>query len=61
MTKLDTYTEEYEHCGECAYAGDYFDTGKKGFRCENVKRKRVIPDLWGDIPDWCPLPDKEEK
>ena len=46
--KIETIISEYEHCGECWHAGDICDlTGKK------------IPDMWGKIPAWCPLEDKE--
>lgn len=48
MTKIETITEEYNHCGECWHAGDV---------CNLTDRK--IPDMWGKIPSWCPLPDKE--
>ena len=54
--KVETITFEYEHCGECTNA-DYRGDGKK-YKC--LLKKRLIPDLWGEIPDWCPLPDKEE-
>ena len=57
MTKIETIIVEYEHCGECIYVLDWFDTGKAGHRCE--KRKRIIKELWGDIPTWCPLTNKE--
>ena len=58
--KVETITYEYEHCGVCSNAyGD--PTPKKSYRCKCLKTGRVIPDIWGDIPDWCPLPDKEDK
>lgn len=58
--KVETLTFEYEHCGECPNVFDWCDTGKKGYRCNRGKRIRIIPDLWGKIPDWCPLPNKVE-
>ena len=60
MTKQETLTFYYENCGECPNVLDYFDTGKVGYRCDRGKRIRIIHDLGGKIPDWCPLPDKIE-
>ena len=59
MKKKETWTEEYEHCGECPYTSDWFDTGKEGYRCDKVKRVRIIKDLWGEIPEFCPLEDSD--
>ena len=58
MTKIETATTEIEHCGECP---DCFvkATGKKGWRCG--KGGRIVRDLWGEIPSWCLLPNKESK
>ncbi len=55
MTKQETLVFNYEHCGECPHS-----SGRAGERCDKGKRLRIIKDLWGEIPDWCPLPDKEE-
>ena len=56
--KIETMTQEVEHCGAC---GNCFvkAIGKKGWRCG--ERGRVIPELWGEIPSWCLLPDKEDE
>lgn len=54
MKKKETITYEYEHCGECPNAEDYFPELKPRYRCLKEQR-RVIKDLWGEIPDWCPL------
>ena len=59
MTKIETITTEIEHCAECPNVLSWYDTGKKEPRCG--KRKRIVCDLWGEIPTWCPLPDKEGK
>ena len=59
--KTDTLTFEYGHCGECPNVLDWFDTGKSGERCDKGKRRRIIKNLWGEIPGWCPLEDKEEQ
>ena len=59
MTKVETIVEEIEHCGECLYALDTL-AGKGGFRCGKTKRPRIIKDLWGEISDFCPLPNKEK-
>ena len=56
MTKLETLTFEYERCGECPNA-DYQPTKRYTAKC--WKNGRVIPNLWGKIPKWCPLPNKE--
>ena len=59
--KQETLTFYYESCGECPNALSWYDTGKCEPRCDHGKRRRIIKDLWGKIPDWCPLEDKEEK
>lgn len=61
MTKLDTITFEYAYCGECPHVLDWLDEGKLGHRCGREGQTRLIPNPWSGIPDWCPLPDKEEK
>ena len=58
MTKLETLTFEYERCGECPNA-DYQPTERCTNRHKCWKNGRVIPNLWGKIPKWCPLPNKE--
>jgi hypothetical protein len=54
MTKVDTVTFEYEHCGECSNC-DYKDSE---YYC--LKAERVLDGIWNGIPDWCPLEDKKE-
>ena len=56
MTKIETITTEIEHCAECPNVLSWYDTGKKEPRCG--KRKRIVCDLWGEIPSWCPLEEK---
>ncbi len=58
--KLLTSTTEIKHCGECLNILDWFDTGKSGHRCEAGKRRRIVLAIWGKIPEFCPLPDKEK-
>ena len=58
MTKIETVTQEIEHCGECPHVD--WNTAPKKHYCIR-KELRKIPDLWGEIPDWCPLETKEEK
>ena len=53
MVKIETLTFEYTHGGECPNAEADDDS-----KCRLTRRK--IPDLWGEIPKWCPLPDKKE-
>ena len=57
--KLLTVTIEIEHCGECPDILDWLDTGMSGHRCVVGKRRRIVLDIWGDIPEFCLLPDKE--
>ncbi len=58
MTKLETITVEIGHCGECSNACLVYGKSYK-YKCELVSK--VIEDIWGKIPKFCPLPDKEEK
>ena len=55
--KIETIPFEVESCGECSGAL-YSPTEKNQYRQKCSRTKRVIPDLWGEIPSWCPLPDK---
>lgn len=55
--KIETTTCEIEHCGMCSNA-DFAPTEKNKHRHKCYKTGRVIPDLWGKIPDWCPLEEK---
>ena len=59
--KVDTVTYEIEHCGGCPHVLDWFDTGKQGERCGKGKRRKLVPDAWGEIPKWCPLETKKEE
>ena len=54
MIKVETLTFEYEHCGDCPHP----DQNSK-WKCS--LRKRIIPVLWGEIPEWCPLETKREE
>ena len=50
--KKELLTFEYEHCGECSNV----DEANKGkWKC--LKRRKTVPELWGKIPEWCPLED----
>jgi len=55
MIKQETLTFYYEHCGECSNC----DTDSKD-RWKCLLKRRIIPDLWGEIPKWCPLESKME-
>lgn len=62
--KVETLSFEYEYCWECPNVLDWIETGKKGDRCRKAKRGkgyRIIGDIFDKIPEWCPLPDKEDK
>ena len=54
MTKIEAVIFEYYNCGECS------DVNACGARWKCSKKNKFIPDLWGDIPSWCPLEDKEK-
>ena len=58
MVKIFTHTQEIEHCWECTWI--VFAVGRESseWKCENAKDK-IIKDLWGEIPSWCPLENKE--
>lgn len=61
MTKLFTHTEEIEHCGECCdcgFDGSWVSAGRD--YCI-AKKGKTIPDIWGKIPKWCPLEEKNEQ
>ena len=51
MTKIEAVSFEYEHCGDCYHAYDK--------TCDLTGKK--IPEMWGKIPDWCPLENKSTK
>ncbi len=59
MTKLLTVTTEVENCSGCLYILDWFDTGLRDWRCDQGKRRRIVKDIWGKIPDFCPLEEKK--
>lgn len=59
MTKLYTHTEEIEDCSQCPDVLDWFDTGKRDWRCGQREKGRILRDIWGEIPTWCPLPDTD--
>lgn len=58
MAKL--YKTTINRCADCPHywAPKMFDNVAVVFRC--VEAEETIPDI-NVIPDWCPLPDKEEK
>ena len=58
MRKKETIANIYEHCGECPNCDAYEYV--KVHRCYKRSRVRIIKDLWGEIPDWCPLETVEE-
>jgi len=54
MTKVEVVEFEYECCGECPNA----ERASKG-RHKCLLKRKIIPDINGDIPEWCPLEEKE--
>jgi len=56
MTKILTETFEINDCGECPYVTP--NNLNEKWYCEKKGMKK-IPRLWGAIPKWCPLPNKE--
>ena len=59
MTKIETLTYEYEHCGDCPNIYGIADFPDSECACN--KTRKIILDIWGDIPEWCPLETKTEK
>ena len=55
MIRKETITFYYEHCGDCPYP---IQTSEGKEKCR--KKNRIIPDVWEEIPDWCPLEVKGE-
>ena len=58
MTKIEIITFEYERCADCPNVDGMVIPHKGGWYCM-LSENREVPDMWGDIPSWCPLPDKE--
>ena len=58
MIKVETSTYEIICCGGCPYCRDY--QGKRGNRCVKGRRYKLVPDIWGEIPEWCLLETKKE-
>ena len=54
MVKIETLTFEYTHCGGCPNS----DYGPEYEGCQ--KTGKAIPNIWGEIPPWCPLENKKE-
>ena len=52
MDKQETLTFYYTRCGECPNAGD---NPEYSFCLKKASKK--ITDLWGEIPEFCPLED----
>ena len=61
MTKKETVTFEYEHCGECPHAEDRMDGNYLCYVCTRRKRNKSIKDLWGEIPNWCHLENSNDR
>ena len=57
--KVKIISTEIRRCFECCYVLCRFDTGLNGWRCDKGKRRRIIKNALGVIPDFCPLPGKE--
>jgi hypothetical protein len=60
MTKIKVYIEEIRHCSECPCSVKRKPIPDKlgMFMC--MQKGQPIP-ADGQIPNWCPLPDKEGK
>ncbi|MDD5512036.1 MAG: hypothetical protein PHI12_14705 [Dehalococcoidales bacterium] len=53
--------QEIKHCGDCPNCGHF--GGNDDYWCAIIEKTTItlrdkVPDLWGEIPAWCPLPDK---
>jgi len=57
--RKETVIYEYEHCGECSNCDDRRNNEKGHWVWICGKTKRKIPDIWGEIPGWCPLEEKK--
>jgi len=53
--RLLTVTTKIKHCGQCCWVDDA--SGR--WKCP--KKRRVIKELWGDIPEWCPLEKEKDR
>lgn len=56
--------KEIKNCGECPFP-IHVNDGGYSFYCRRMIKGKQIPATAGiesfeSIPDWCPLPDKEE-
>ena len=59
MTKVET--KEYEHCSKCPN-WDWIDGIFSFYSCRKIEEgESIIKDIWGEIPKWCPLPDKKKQ
>ena len=47
-------TTEIEKCGECCEV----EQAAEKWKC--TLKNKIVPNLWGEIPKWCPLPSKRE-
>lgn len=60
--RKETITFEYNHCGECPHPVDFVGGDKLlKHRCGKDEEVRFLLNIWGGIPDWCPLEIKDEK
>ena len=60
MRKVETMTFEYKNCWECSNVLGYGLRKEEPGSGKCGKTKKKISDIWGEIPEWCPLPDKEK-
>ena len=67
MTKIYTAVKAVSCCGNCPNMLDkaweqhpQWTFANKKDRCFG-NQHRIIKDIRGDIPSWCPLPDKKEE
>lgn len=61
------YYKEIDSCANCPFCQwEYFDCRPDAYICKLSDEERIIcaddqPEELENIPDWCPLPDKESE
>lgn len=56
--RTETITLEYKNCGECAHVDSTWISFRSKVYCFKCVPRKIIKDIWGEIPDWCPLEEK---
>jgi hypothetical protein len=61
MSKIETITFKINHCGECNHCMSNWSEKRAAYRnsCELTRKQLKQDELWGEIPEWCPLPNSK--